>query len=260
VVFRGGLPPLGRWLATYGVPSLLSIAATYLVVRIFFHRELAESCEGESEQIFLSKEGFFVLIGLILVAATLLIASAFDKDLGLPTCLAALAITGAISLKSRSNPLRVLKEISWSTLALVAGLFIMVEAVESRGALGYTQHALNCAQNLAPAAGALLVSFVVGIANNLVNNLPLGLIAGATLQAAHTKGLIATAVMIGVDLGPNLSITGSLATILWLIALRREKQHVSFGSFFKVGIIAMPVALLAAMAGAILMQSILHLA
>jgi len=61
-------------------------------------------------------------------------------------------------------------------------------------------------------------------------------------------------VMIGVDLGPNLSITGSLATILWLLALRKEKLDVSFWKFLQVGAIAMPVALLAALAGAILMQ------
>jgi arsenical pump membrane protein len=55
---------------------------------------------------------------------------------------------------------------------------------------------------------AFVTSFIVGIANNLLNNLPLGLIAGGTLQTAHAKGLIAKAVMIGVDLGPNLSVTG----------------------------------------------------
>ena len=70
------------------------------------------------------------------------------------------------------------------------------------------------------------------MANNLVNNLPLGLIAGGTLQAAHAQGLIAHAGLIGVDLGPNLSITGSLATILWLLALRKEKLDVSFWDFF----------------------------
>ena len=77
---------------------------------------------------------------------------------------------------------------------------------------------------------------------------------GSTLHAAQGKGPIAEAVLIGVDLGPNLSITGSLATILWLIALRREKINVSFWDFLKVGSLAMPVALLAAIGGAILMQ------
>jgi arsenical pump membrane protein len=146
-----------------------------------------------------------------------------NKDLGLPTCLAALAITAVLSIKSRSNPIRLAREISWGTLILVAGLFVMVDAVESVGALNLMKAWLAWAQNLAPAAGALVVGFTVGVTNNLVNNLPLGLIAGATLQATHAKGLIAHAVLIGVDLGHNLSVTGSLATILWLLALRKEK-------------------------------------
>jgi arsenical pump membrane protein len=108
----------------------------------------------------------------------------------------------------------------------------------------------------------MVVGFGVGIANNLVNNLPLGLIAGGTIQAAHTKGLIANAVLIGVDLGPNLSVTGSLATILWLLALRKdagdrtggERLDVSFWKFLKVGAVAMPLALAAALGGAILMR------
>jgi arsenical pump membrane protein len=77
---------------------------------------------------------------------------------------------------------------------------------------------------------------------------------GSTLHVAQAKGPIAQAVLIGVDLGPNLSITGSLATILWLIALRKEKLDVSFWDFLMVGAIAMPLALLAALGGAILMQ------
>jgi len=184
----------------------------------------------------------------------LLTASAFNKDLGLPTCVAALAISAAVSIKARSNPLKFAKEISWGTLALVAGLFIMVDAVESIGALRFTQAALQWAQGLPIASGAFVTSFGVGIANNLLNNLPLGLIAGGTLQAAHAHGLIASAVMIGVDLGPNLSVTGSLATILWLAALRKEGLDVSFWDFLKVGAVTMPVAMFVSVYGAILMQ------
>jgi arsenical pump membrane protein len=66
--------------------------------------------------------------------------------------------------------------------------------------------------------------------------------------------LIVHAVLIGVDLGPNLSVTGSLATILWLLALRREGLDVSFWRFLQVGAIAMPVALLLSLGGAILTQ------
>jgi arsenical pump membrane protein len=188
------------------------------------------------------------------MVAALLIASSLHRDLGLPACLAALAVTAAVSIKAKSSPLGLAREISWSTLGLVAGLFVMVDAVESIGALKYTEQAMRWAQALFPAVGTMVVGFVVGVGNNLVNNLPLGLIAGGTIQAAHVQGLLAHAVLIGVDLGPNLSITGSLATILWLLALRKEKVEVSFWDFLKVGAIAMPVALIAALGGELLMQ------
>jgi arsenical pump membrane protein len=113
---------------------------------------------------------------------------------------------------------------------------------------------LEWAQSLTPATGAMVVGFFVGIANNLINNLPLGLIAGSTLQAAHIKGLLANCVLIGVDLGPNLSITGSLATILWLLALRKENLNVTFLGFLRVGVVAMPFALLLSIGSAVLVN------
>ncbi len=254
VVFHVNMPPLGRWLMSFGLPSILSIAATYFVLRYVFRKELARSTKDGEAANSLSTNGKIVLGGIASTVAVLLIASALDQDLGLPTCLAALAITATVCIKARSNPWSLLKEISWATIALVAGLFIMVDAVQNVGALKLTQAALQEVQKLAPALAALITGFVVGVANNLVNNLPLGLIAGGTLQAEHARGLIANAVMIGVDLGPNLSATGSLATILWLIALRKEKLDVSGWDFLKVGAIAMPLALLASIGGAILMQ------
>jgi arsenical pump membrane protein len=254
VVFRSNMPPLGRWLASFGLPSILSIAATYLVLRFVFRKELADGTQADDGAKPLSANGVIVLGGIASMVAVLLTASALDRDLGLPACLAALAITAVVCIKARSNPWTLMKEISWTTIALVAGLFIMVEAVQSVGALKLTQAAFHEVQRLAPPYAALATGFVVGIANNLVNNLPLGLIAGATLQAEHARGLIADAVLIGVDLGPNLSVTGSLATILWLIALRKEKLNVSGWDFFKAGALAMPVALAAAMGGVILMQ------
>jgi arsenical pump membrane protein len=254
VVFHTGMPPLGQWLLSFAVPSILSIASTYAVTRFIFRRQLRAAIECEVEAQPLQNDGKLVLAGLAGMVLVLLIASSLKQDLGLPTCLAALAITAAVSINTRSNPIKLAREISWGTLFLVAGLFVMVDAVENIGALHLTQAWLAWVQKLAPAAGALVAGFAIGVGNNLVNNLPLGLIAGGTLQAAHAKGLIAQAVLIGVDLGPNLSVTGSLATMLWLLALRKEKLDVSFWRFLQVGAIAMPVALLLSLGAAILVQ------
>jgi arsenical pump membrane protein len=251
VVFHNGMPPLSRWLAAFLLPSLLSIVTTYIVLRLYFRRELTSAVDASSEPVALTTDGKLVLLGLAFVVAVLLTASAFGEDLGLPTFVAAVAITTVLLIRTRSSPVPILKQISWSTIALVAALFILVEAVESIGALNFSQHALLAAQQLVAPVAALTVGFTVAIANNLVNNLPLGLIAANTLTLTHTQGLLRDVTLIAIDLGPNLSVTGSLATILWLLALRREGLNVTFLDFLKVGLLAMPVALLASIAASL---------
>ncbi|HUO17672.1 MAG TPA: SLC13 family permease [Verrucomicrobiae bacterium] len=257
VVFHSGMPPLGRWLQAFAVPCLLSIVSTYWVMRWIFRHELSGKIQNHAEPRPLNGNGRFVVGGVGLVVIVLLTVSSFGKDLGLPTCLAAMTITAVVSVKERTNPLLLAREISWETLALVAGLFIMVDAMESIGAMNYTQAWLASVERLGLTAAWFSTGFVVGVANNLVNNLPLGLIAGGTLHAAHGTASIGYPVLIAVDLGPNLSITGSLATILWLIALRKEKLDVTFWDFLKVGVVAMPVALLVSLSAAVLIQKIL---
>ena len=251
VVFHNGMPPLGNWLIAFLFPSLLSIVTTYIVLRLYFRRDLTSVVDASAEPITLTTDGKLVLLSLALMVAILLTASAFGEDLGLPTFVAAVAITTILLIRTHSSPVPILKQISWSTIALVAALFILVEAVESIGALTFTQHALLRAEHLAAPFAALAVGFTVAIANNLINNLPLGLIAANTLTLTHTQGLLRDVTLIAVDLGPNLSVTGSIATILWLLAIRREGLNVTARDFLKVGLLAMPLALLAAIAASL---------
>ena len=111
---------------------------------------------------------------------------------------------------------------------------------------------MKAAVAAAPEATAWGAGALVAVLSNLVNNLPAGLIAGAAVQAAAVPERVAGAVLIGIDLGPNLSVTGSLATILWLTALRREGIDVSFWRFLKLGALVMPPALVLALAGLLL--------
>src|SRR5205807_9576957 len=107
---------------------------------------------------------------------------------------------------------------------------------------------LHDAGAVSPQAASWIAGIVAALASNLVNNLPVGLIAGATDHAGQVPAHVARAILIGVDLGPNLSVTGSLATILWLIALRREGEQIGGWAFLKVGLLVMPPALLLATA------------
>lgn len=71
-----------------------------------------------------------------------------------------------------------------------------------------------------------------------------GAAATWVLAANDVPARVTDAVLIGVDLGPNLSLTGSLATILWLAAIRREGQAVSALRFLRLGLVMMPLALI----------------
>jgi arsenical pump membrane protein len=94
---------------------------------------------------------------------------------------------------------------------------------------------------------------IVALACNLINNLPAGLIAHSVIAtAAHVPPSVTNALLIGVDLGPNLSVTGSLATILWLVAIRRDGEDISAWRFLRVGVFVMVPALVLALATSLL--------
>jgi arsenical pump membrane protein len=141
-----------------------------------------------------------------------------------------------------------LKHISWGILPLVAGLFVFVEGLDRIGVLSFLSDQLRRAAQDAPGQTAWASALITGFGSNIANNLPVGLLSGAAIQADSPPPLVTDAILIGVDLGPNLSVTGSLATILWLVALRREGEHVSALEFLKLGALIMPVSLVLAIA------------
>jgi arsenical pump membrane protein len=130
-------------------------------------------------------------------------------------------------------------------------LFVLVEALQKTGVTDDLAGLLRDVVAWSAAGGVWAAGAVLGIGCNLVNNLPAGLLAGRVVQVAQVPETVRAAVLIGVDLGPNLSVTGSLATILWLTALRREGLRVSAWRFLKLGALVMPPALALAIAGAL---------
>jgi len=244
VVFGAQVPPLLEWLRTFTLPSIAAILATYMALRWAQRSELDAPVAEAKDILPLTIGGMLALIGIGLTAIVLLAASALGRDLGLPTFIAGAAVAALVLVIGRRSPLPVFKDISWSVLPLVAGLFILVEGLNRTGALPALARVLKDAATASPQATSWIAGIVVALASNLLNNLPMGLIAATTSQAAQVPAHVTGAILIGVDLGPNLSVTGSLATILWLIALRREGEHVDALRFLKVGLVVMPPALL----------------
>ena len=247
VVFGEHMPKLADWLRQFFLPSVLAIAATYAALWLTQRRVLqTEKLSAPATRRALSHAGLLTACGIFCTGAALLVCSALGLPLGLPTLIAGCATACIVLAVSRRNPMTIVRGISWEVLPLVAGLFVLVEAIDKAGAIGELTNLLRAASG-SPAM-PLAVGTMLALACNVMNNLPVGLIAGSAIAADHLPPPMTGAMLIGVDLGPNLSITGSLATILWLVALRREGQEISAFRFLKLGALVMPPALILAIA------------
>lgn len=248
VLYGGAVPPLGAWLMAFALPSVLAIGATFAALRWTMRARLTGACRVDVAEARLGLGAGVALGGIVATAAGLLVVSALGRPLGPPTAIAGAATAAILLLRDRTGGWRAIRSVSWGVLPLVAGLFVLVAALERLGLI----EAL--AAIVRPGAGgAAMLGGGVALASNAINNLPAGLIASGVLTHAAAGPLVTDAALIGVDLGPNLSITGSLATILWLAAIRREGEDVTFRSFLTVGAVAMPPALVLALGARVMM-------
>ncbi|MGF6232258.1 arsenical pump membrane protein [Inquilinus ginsengisoli] len=252
VVFGSQMPPLLTWLSWFALPSALAIGATFVALRLTQAKALRAPIATEVTVPALPPGGHMAAWGLGVTAVVLLLASAFGLDLGLPTALAGLLTTAAVLLHRRAAPWGLLRRISWEVLPLVAGLFVLVEGLDRTGVVHLLAATLQDVAARSVDGAAWGTGAIVAVATNLMNNLPAGLIVQSTLSQAPMPPQIAGAALIAIDLGPNLSVTGSLATILWLVALRREGIEVGALQFLRLGLVVMPPALLLALAGFLL--------
>ena len=248
VIYGTSIPSLLHWIPRYLGSSVLSIGVTYLLLYRTQRRDLQEPLEMAIDLPGLSSTGRSAAWGIGVTAVVLLASSAWNIPLGLPTAITGFLTSAFVLVRAKKTPVQIIKGISWLVLPLVAGLFVIVEALNKTGLIRVLSQLLRHAATRDVVGATWGSGIGIALISNGMNNLPSGLIAADAVQAAHVPEMVRSAVLIGVDLGPNLSVTGSLATILWLTALRREGQSVSGWTFLKLGSIVMLPALVAAIA------------
>jgi arsenical pump membrane protein len=248
VLYGGHMPPLIAWLKSFTLPSVAAIVATYLVLRWRMRHALAGPIAELQARTRLPRGGLVALAGIVLTAVALIVTSFLDIKFGWPAAIGGVATALAVLLTERASPWPVIRHVSWSIIPLVAGLFVLVRAIEGTGLIASVTRELAALAQQSETLAAVAAGGGIAVVSNLMNNLPAGLIAASVLHVAQPPLAVTDAALIGVDLGPNLSITGSLATILWLLAIRRDGEHVDFWRFLKVGALVMPPALVLAIA------------
>jgi arsenical pump membrane protein len=237
------------------LPSLIVIGINIGVFFLLYRHELQGQFKPErlpSANETIKHRGYFRYTYLVLigVAIAYVLASATRVPLSLIAAGGAfLLLIGALGWK-QSTLRETGKRISWSIFGFIAGMSIVVRSIEDTGltaAFGNWLLQLSGGNSF----GAVMVGTAgAALGTNLINNIPMAVVMTSALGSmqhapvAVQHGFLA-ATMFGCDLGPNLTTVGSLATVLWLLILRRQGIDVSGLDYFKVGVIVTPIMLLA---------------
>lgn len=140
--------------------------------------------------------------------------------------------------------------ISWPIFGFIAGMLLLVQGVENLGITAAFGHWL-IALSGGTTWGAVPTSVVgAAVGSNAINNVPMALVMTSAIRASTPVGglsdVFVYGTIVGADLGPNITTVGSLATMLWLLILRRRGLDVSPLAYFRLGIVVTPVLLLLA--------------
>ena len=226
-----------RFAALMALPWLVALAVEWVVLGRAFARDLRPGRSaphgGGHERVVLPR----FAIGV--VAATL-VGFALSSLAGIAPVWIAAAGALALVIRERRPPVAVVRATEPAFLVFVLGLAIVVRAAGDHG----LQSAVD---GLVPHGDGLLaligIAAVAAVAANLLNNLPATLIV-LPVAAAGGAGPV-LAMLIGVNVGPNLTYVGSLATLLWRRVLHAHDHDTDIGEFVRLGALTVPPILLA---------------
>ncbi|OHV04519.1 SLC13 family permease [Mycobacterium talmoniae] len=229
-----------RFTVLMALPWLAANGAVYLVFRWFFARDL-RAVPDHAATAAPPRVPIFVLV----VLACTLVGFAATEALGVAPAWAALAgatvLAGRSLTRRRSTVIGIVRAANLPFLLFVLALGVVVQAVMVNGLDRGMRAVLPTGSGLAALLGIAAVAAVLA---NLVNNLPATLVL-VPLAAANGPAAV-LAVLIGVNIGPNLTYVGSLSNLLWRRVLRRYDVDAGVGEYTRLGLCTVPAAVGAA--------------
>lgn len=243
-----------RYAAVMAPVNLVSVAATLGALVWFFRKDIPASYDlaqlKRPEQAIHDRATF--LTGWWVLA--LLLAGFFWlDDMGVP--ISAVAAAGAVLLLAvaarghRISTREVLRGAPWQVVAFSLGMYLVVYGLRNAGLTDYLTALFERCAGYGVWGAALGTGFITAILSSVMNNMPTVLVGALAIDATATEGVVREAMVyanvIGADLGPKLTPIGSLATLLWLHVLSSKGIRISWGYYFRVGIVlTLPILLL----------------
>lgn len=234
--------------------NLVSVAATLCMLLWFFRRDIPATYDPQqldNPASAIHDKATFIAGWWVLA---ILLAGCFALEpLGIPiSAISALCAALLLAIAARGHKIstrKVLKEAPWQIVIFSLGMYLVVYGLRNVGLTDYLAGWLDSFAHHGVWGATLGTGLLTAGLSSVMNNLPTVLIGALSIEASSATGVIKDAMIyanvIGSDLGPKITPIGSLATLLWLHVLARKGIRITWGYYFKVGIVlTIPVLLI----------------
>ena len=234
--------------------NLVAVATTLVVLYRFFRRDIPRhyALDDVMDPRRAVRDPLTFRVGWI-VLALLLVGLFALEPLGIPvSAIAAVCAALLFAVAARGHVIstrRVLREAPWQVVIFSLGMYLVVYGLKNAGLTTYMTMALNRMAEFGIWGAALGTGLLTALLSSVMNNMPTVLVGALSIQASDATGVVREAMIyanvIGSDLGPKITPIGSLATLLWLHVLERKGIRITWGYYFKVGVVlTLPILLI----------------